>query len=293
MANRPYDNFFLANEVEDQFNSHLDLMAFATVDNNLVGMPGMKYIVHTYSATDSVIDVAMGVGNTSDSEASFVDKEYEIKTAQGRFKWFDEEEMTDPIAIQTGVRHLGTDMFNKVNGEIYGELLKGTLVVPVTTFNFDAFVDAASMFNSEENDLAALGIFGLICPSDVAEVRKQLKDSLQYVEANVRQGYIGTVAGMNIYTKKDATPGTITLATKKAVTVFNKKGTEYEPERDANTRMNRNYVRKYYVPALTDATGRYPQEGYSFPFYRYNSIHIQDILCKGRSWLCSRSSRSK
>jgi len=32
MANTPYSNFYLSNEVEDQFNSHLDLVNFCTVD---------------------------------------------------------------------------------------------------------------------------------------------------------------------------------------------------------------------------------------------------------------------
>ena len=36
MANVIYDNFFLSNEVEDQYNSHLDLQQFCTIDNTLV-----------------------------------------------------------------------------------------------------------------------------------------------------------------------------------------------------------------------------------------------------------------
>ena len=37
MANTCYDNFFLSNEIEDQYQSHLDLQQFCTVDNNLTG----------------------------------------------------------------------------------------------------------------------------------------------------------------------------------------------------------------------------------------------------------------
>lgn len=37
MAHKIYDNFYLSNEIEDQFNSHLDLQQFCTVDNSLVG----------------------------------------------------------------------------------------------------------------------------------------------------------------------------------------------------------------------------------------------------------------
>ena len=41
MANTCYDNFFLSNEIEDQYQSHLDLQQFCTVDNNLTGVAGM------------------------------------------------------------------------------------------------------------------------------------------------------------------------------------------------------------------------------------------------------------
>lgn len=85
-------------------------------------------------------------------------------------------------------------------------------------------------------------------------VRKALKDDLKYNESYVRQGYVGTVAGVNIYTKADATKGTIYGGTRDAVTVFNKKGVEVEQQRDANIRLNEVFSRKYYVAALTDAT---------------------------------------
>ena len=52
MANVVYENFYLSNEVEDQYNSHLDLVRFVTVDNSLVGTAGMKRIIHRYSATN-------------------------------------------------------------------------------------------------------------------------------------------------------------------------------------------------------------------------------------------------
>ena len=81
-----------------------------------------------------------------------------------------------------------------------------------------------------------------------------LYSALQYVEAFAKNGYVGTVAGVNIYTKKDATSGSIYMGTKEAVTLFNKKGVEIEQERDANTRENRIFSRKYYLAALTNET---------------------------------------
>lgn len=252
MPNLVYENFYLANEVEDQYNSHLDLVPFFTVKNELEGQAGMDYIVHRYSASDSVADVAQGYGNSSDSAATYAEVKYTIKTAQGRFKWYDEEEKKDPFAIATGIRHLGVDMFNHEMGDFYTEMKKAEIVVPSTYLDFDAFVDGLSAFNLETGDTVAINAF--ISPDDATELRKKLKDTLQYVEAYARNGYIGTVSGVNVYVKKDMTEtGVIYLATRDAITLFNKTGVEYEPERDPNTRMNRSYVRKYYVVALTNA----------------------------------------
>ena len=62
------------------------------------------------------------------------------------------------------------------------------------------------------------------------------------------------MAGVSLYTKADAIPGTIIGGTRKAVTYFNKRGVEVEQERDANIRLNEIYSRKYYLVALTDET---------------------------------------
>lgn len=254
-----YDNFFLANEIEDQYNSHLNLMRFVTVNNSLVGRPGMKYMVNVYKATDGVEKLTKGQGNTKGIGASFTTKEYEILLAQGNVPYYDEDEMTDPIAVQTAIRHLSTDMFNVVNADIFAEFNKTEQVVTASTPDFGAFVDVAAAFNVE--NVENMRIFGFVNPADKAKVRKALKDDLKYVEAYARTGYIGTVAGIDIYDKADATEGTLVFGTKEAVTVFNKKGVEVERITranrsfdDANVRKNAIFARKYYVAALTDAT---------------------------------------
>jgi hypothetical protein len=250
MANTVYENFFLSNEVEDQYNSHLDLQQFCTVDNTLEGTAGMKRVINTYRATNGTEKLTVGQGNSKSIEVSYTPVEYEIALAQNRFVWNDEHAMTDPNLVPVGMKHAGTDMFNTVNADIYAELAKTGLEVQATTPDFDAFVDASAALNVE--NVEGLAIFALVNPKDKAKVRKALKDTLQYVEAFARQGYIGSVAGINIYDKADAPEGEIIVATKEAVTIFNKKGVEMEQERDANTRVNSAYARKYYVAALTN-----------------------------------------
>ena len=256
MAHVIYDNFYLSNEIEDQYNSHLDLQQFCTVDNSLVGTAGMKRKINVYSASNGTQKLTMGNGNTQSIEVSYSPEEYEILMAQNRFEYYDEQEMTDPMLVPVGVRHMGTDMFNTVNADIFAEFNKATQIVVVNAFGFNAFADAQAMFNLES--IEGVNFFAFVAPADVAALRKALGLNLQYVEAFARTGYIGTVAGVNIYTKKDAVSGTICVATKEAVTLFNKKGVEVEtPSRDsgdANVRKNTIFSRKYYLAALTDQT---------------------------------------
>jgi hypothetical protein len=142
MAHVIYDNFYLSNEVEDQYNSHLDLQTFCTVDNSLVGTAGMKRKINVYSATDGTQKLAMGEGNTKSIEVAYAEKEYEILLAQNRFEYYDEQAMIDPMLVPVGTRHMGTDMFNTVNADVFAEFNKATLSVTPTAFDFAAFVDA-------------------------------------------------------------------------------------------------------------------------------------------------------
>lgn len=260
MANTPYANFFLANEIEDQYTSRLDLQRFCVVRNDLEVNPGLTYTVNTYTGTGDTQVVAKTVGNTATIEAGYTPHNYTIQCIQNRFKYQDEDDLQDPMIFETGARRAAAGIFNKVNDDIYAQLKLGTIpAVTTATPDFGAFVDVASGIATE--DLEGLYLFGLVNPADMGKVRKALKDDLKYVEAFSRNGYVGTVAGINLFTKKNADVGTIVIATNTACTVFNKKGVEVERvdrgnrgSDDANTRTNWLFTRKYYVAALTDAT---------------------------------------
>ena len=258
MAHKIYSNFYLSNEIEDQYNSHIDLQQFCTVDNTLEGTAGMVRKINRYSATDGTEKLAMGEGNTKSIEVTYSPYDYEILLAQNRFKYYDEQEMTDPMLVPVGVQHMATDMFNTVNADIFAEFNKATKSVSTTKLDFGAFADGVAELNIEytDNDPAGISsqVFGFVAPSDMATLRKNLSEDLKYVESFARTGYVGTVAGVNLFTKKDAVAGTVVIGTKNAVTLFNKKGTEVEQDRDGDTRENIIWSRKYYIAALTDAT---------------------------------------
>lgn len=255
MANQIYENVFLENEIEDQLNSRLDLARFCVAKDGLTVNPGMKYVVNVYTATTGTEVLEMGEGNSETIETRLESREYDILLAQNRFKYYDEEVMTDPTAINVGISKGATDIYNKEMSMIYGEFMKLPTVITAAAFDFDAFADAVAALNVEEGREEKEEIFAFICNADLAALRKALKNSLEYVEAFARSGYVGTVAGVNIYVRKNAYPGKVAVATREAVSIFNKRGVSVEQERtDANKRENTVYTRKYFVPALTDET---------------------------------------
>lgn len=257
MANTPYENFVLQTIIEDQYASGLEMMSFCNVVNDLTNISGMKIIRNKYTATDGTEILAKGAGNTKLIEASFEPEEVKIQLYQNHFMYYDEDLLEDPTVVETGVRHGATDMWNTTRGDIMAEFNKATLTVTASAYNFDAFVDAQVKLNLE--NVEGVEIFGLVNPELMGEVRKALKDSLQYVEAFARAGYVGTVAGVNLYTTKfvETTNG-IVVATKDAVEYINKTGAIVEHATrsadEANKRENHVFNRKYGVPHFCDET---------------------------------------
>ncbi len=286
--NKPYANYVLVNEIEDQFQSHLDHAQFCTINNNLVGTPGMIHKFRKYYAkvtktlaspassakgsdatagADGIATqkLALKEGNTKFIEMDYSDASYTIQTAQNTGVWYDEEQMTDPYVGPVIARYAATDMFNVMNKDVLAEFAKATLEVEldsgaVSEDWFGAFVDAQSLIvGYEDSQDAAKATFALCSKKNVATLRKYLKDELKYVEAFARTGYIGTIAGTNVYSSLIVPDDEIYVATKEAVTLFNKTGTQTElyqannrSAADAEVRKNTLISRKYYVAALTN-----------------------------------------
>ena len=84
-THQAFPNFILENTIEDQYNSHLDLMRFCTVDNSLVGVAGDIKKIRVYSATNGTEKLAMGDGNTKNIEVAYADKEYTMRKYEEYF----------------------------------------------------------------------------------------------------------------------------------------------------------------------------------------------------------------
>ncbi len=250
MAHTVYENIVLSNKMNDILTTKVNLNNYLTIDTSLSENAGMKKVVNTYTSTGDVEKLGMGEGNSTSIEVSFTPAEYNVEVFQGKFAFYDEQEMTDPVIVDKGIADAANRMVNKFTALAIAEFEKATLAQTAVAWSFDVVVDAISKMNLEDES----GLFLLVSPADKAAIRKALKDDLSYSEGFVRSGYIGTVCGVPVIVTEAVPAGKGYLATKDAVTVFIKKDTETEYERDANTRNNSYWVRKCAVVALTDAT---------------------------------------
>lgn len=250
MAHKVYENVILSNKINDILTTQVNLNNYMTVDTSLAEGAGMKKVINSYSSTGNVEELAMGAGNSTEIEVTFTPAEYEVKTYQGKFAFYDEQEMQDPMVVDTGLQHSADNMVNTFTSLAVAEFEKATIKHTAEAWGFDVVVDAIAKLNLENE----ANLFMLISPADQAALRKALKDELKYSEGFARTGYIGSVCGVPVIVSKAIPAGKGYLATKEAVTVFIKKDTETEYDRDADTRKNSYWVRKFGIVALTDAT---------------------------------------
>ena len=104
MAHTIYENFILENKIEDMLTTKVDMNNYLTVDYSLAEQPGMKKVIHVYTATGDVEDLGMGSGNTGEITVSFTPVEYKVGTTQGKFGYYDEQEMTDRLWLTLASR---------------------------------------------------------------------------------------------------------------------------------------------------------------------------------------------
>ena len=249
MAHNVYENVVLESKIENLLSTGIDVNNYMTIDNSLTQEAGMKKVINVYTATGNVEDLGMGEGNSEAITVSFTPAEYTVGVTQGKFAYYDEQEMTDPTVVDTGLQAVADKMTNDLTEKAIAEFGKTSLTL-ATDWSFDGIVDAIAKMNTEDES----GLFLLVNPAQKATLRKQLGQDLKYSEGFSRTGYIGSVCGVPVIVSKAVPAGTGYLATKDAVTCFVKKGSEIEQERDIDTRNNIVVIRKVMLVALTNAS---------------------------------------
>ena len=90
MAHTVYENIVLSNKINDILTTQIDLNNYMTIDTSMTESAGMKKVINTYTASGNVEELGMGEGNSTETTVSFTPTEYEVKTYQGKFAFYDE-----------------------------------------------------------------------------------------------------------------------------------------------------------------------------------------------------------
>lgn len=251
MANTVYQNFVLESRLSDLLNTKLNTRSLMTVDNSLTESAGMIKKINTYTYTGKVEKLAKGAKNTTRGAVSYTPKQYEVEVSQQVFDYYDEEFMQDPKVVEMGMNGAATLMVNDMNEKYFAELKKASLSHKVTgAFSYDAVVDAIQLMNLEDES----GLFLIIGNDLKAEVRKDEDFKAARQGEMLFNGQIGNICGVPVLVSKLVPANTAYLATKEAVTLYTKKDSEVEQERQGEIRQNTVIMRKVNLVALTDAT---------------------------------------
>lgn len=254
MANTVYSNYVLATQLKDNLLTAINHRAFMTLDNSLAENAGMIKKINTYSYAGGVEKLAKGAKNSAEKMGAltFTSNQYEVKVAQHTWKYFDEEVMMEPTIIDKGLKGGANVMVNDIVADFYAEAAKATLTqeFPADGFNYDAVVDAIAKMNLENES----GLFLLINPALKAEVRKDADFKSKQLGQIIVDGAIGTIAGIPVVVSVAVPADTAYLLDKEAITLFMKKDTNVEQDRDIETRENTVVMSQVEVVALTDAT---------------------------------------
>lgn len=251
--NTTYENFVIENKLTDLLNTKLNTKSLMTIDNSLTESAGMIKKINVYTYTGKVEKLAKGAKNTTRGAISYESKPYTVEVAQQVFDYYDEEFMQDPVVLDMGMEGASTLMVNDMNEKYFAELAKATTSLEYpngTKITYDTIVDAIAKLNIEDES----GLFLIIGVDLKADIRKDADFKSKELGKIIADGAIGTISGVPVICSKLVPAKTAYLATKEAVTLFTKKDSEVEQERDAEARKNTVIMRKVNLVALTDNT---------------------------------------
>ncbi len=249
--NTLYENFVLESKLEELLTTKINVQGLVTVDESLTQSAGMIKKINTYTYNGGVEKLTKGAKNTIRGSLTFTTAPYEVEVTQGVFDYFDEDYMQDNLVVDYGMTGGAATMVNDMTSKYFTELNKATLNQEYTgTITYDTVVDAIAQMNLEDEN----GLFLIINPSEKADLRKD-PDFMNAKQGEIIfNGMIGTISGIPVIVSKAVADGMAYVATKEAVKLFVKKGSEVEQERDAEARKNTIIMRKVSLLALVDAT---------------------------------------
>lgn len=253
MANTVYENFILESKLNDLLNTKLAAKSLMTVDASLAESAGMIKKINKYTYTGEVEAVAAGDANTKRGSITFETVPYEVAVYQQVADYTDEDAMQDNRVVDMILEGASTTMVNDLNTKFFAEQAKATLEQTYAkdgAISYDTVVDAISKMNLEDES----GLFLVIGTDLKAAIRKDEDFKSKELGKVIADGAIGTLSGVPVIVSKLVPAGSAYLAHPSAITLFVKKESEVEQDRNAEKRTNTIIMRRVALCGLTDAT---------------------------------------
>lgn len=258
----------MADMISAKVENAIVVTPYAKIDNTLVGGPGSEITVPRYNYIGAAEDVAEGA-EVPEAQLTATDAKYTIKKAAKGVTLTDEAALSgygNPVGEATS--QLAISIRDKVEGDCVTALTEGSNAYTDTNaISYEGIVKAIDVFNEEINSNKVM----FINPKQVSTLRldPNFISADKYDNAVIMRGEIGMVANTRIVPSRRIVKSTggnyvcpiVSLESDDrteddvpAITIFTKRETNVESERDTHNKTTFISADKHYVVALTNDT---------------------------------------
>lgn len=269
MAMTKLDNLINPEVMADMISAKIDnaivVTPFAKVDNTLAGQPGSTITVPRYNYIGDAEDVAEGE-EIADTELTATAVEYTVKKAAKGVTLTDEAVLSaygNPVGESTS--QLAMSIRGKVEGDCISALLESSNTYPANGgISYAGVVGAIDLFNEEMNSEKVM----FINPKQVSTLRldPNFTSADKYNNNVIMSGEIGMIANTRVVPSRRVKDGggsykcpIVKVETDErteddiaAVTIYTKRDTNVETERNTHNKTTFISADKHYVAALTN-----------------------------------------
>ena len=257
----------MADMISAKIENAIVVTPFAKIDTTLAGQPGSKITVPQYNYIGDAVDVPEGE-EVPESQLSVTDVEYEIKKAAKGVTLTDEAVLS---AYGNPVGETNSQLALAIRGKVEGDCISA-LATSENVYNgtdvigYEGIVKAIDVFNEEMNTEKVM----FVNPKQVSTLRldNNFISADKYNAQVIMKGEIGMVANTRIVPSRRIVEQEgfyycpiVQLETDErteddvpAITIYTKRETNVETERDTHTKTTFISADKHYVAALTNAS---------------------------------------
>ena len=255
----------MADMIDAKITNAIVVTPFATVDRKLVGQPGNTVTVPKYNYIGDASDVSEGNAVTP-AQMTSSDVDYTVKKAMQAVELTDEAILSglgNPVGQATS--QLSKAIASKIDTDAISALLTSTNTYTDSgAISYAGIVNAIDVFNEEANTRKVI----FVHPKQVTQLRKDTNfiSADKYTGKVIMDGEIGMIANCSVVPSRRVTKTNgkfncpiVKVETDQrteddmaALTIYLKRDTNVETERNTLSRKTDISVDKHYVAALTN-----------------------------------------